>query len=114
MMFVSHVLPPILGYFIVALLAVIPKTYALRIALWPVVTLLAWRTGASLDMSATNPDQRYNSTLLIVSFIVPIQLYSDATHNAYLVHNDLYRHPYLGVVDTERTACAVLASRKGI
>ena len=113
MLSVSHVLPPILGYFTVALLAVIPNTHVFRLALWPAVALSAWRAGASLDMSVTDPDQRYNSTLFVVS-IVPYHSTLMGAQNGYLVHYDLYRHAYLGVDDTERTACAVLASRKGI
>ena len=113
MLSVSHALPPILGYFTVALLAVTPNTHVFRLALWPAVALSAWRAGASLDMSVTDPDQRYNNTLFVVS-IVPYNFTLMAAQNGYLVHYDLYRHPYLGVDSPERTACAVLASRKGI
>ncbi|KAF8838766.1 hypothetical protein BDN67DRAFT_1012866 [Paxillus ammoniavirescens] len=48
--FASYVLPPVLSYFAVAVLAVTPQTHSLRIALWPFVALLALRAAMSLDV----------------------------------------------------------------
>ncbi|KAF8552008.1 hypothetical protein OG21DRAFT_1444205 [Imleria badia] len=49
--FVSYVLPPSICYFVVAFLAVIPQTRIVRVALWPLVALLALRAALSVDMS---------------------------------------------------------------
>ena len=62
-----YALLPVLGYFVVAGLAVTPHTHTLRLALWSVITLLALRAAASVDMSVTGPDQGYNYSILIVS-----------------------------------------------
>jgi hypothetical protein len=67
MSFVSHILPPWLGYFFIAVLAVTPQTHALRVASWPVVTLLALRTAVSVDMSLGEPDQKFRNSLFVVS-----------------------------------------------
>ena len=66
--FVSHVLPPFLGYFFLAVLAVIPHTHVLRVSLWPIITLLALRAAVSVDMSLGEPDRKFRNTLFVVSF----------------------------------------------
>ncbi|KAF8552000.1 hypothetical protein OG21DRAFT_204815 [Imleria badia] len=55
MTFVSFVLPPVIGYFVVAVLAVTPQTYTLRLALWPAVTLFALRAAVSVDTGLGAP-----------------------------------------------------------
>ncbi|KAF8552901.1 hypothetical protein OG21DRAFT_1442750 [Imleria badia] len=48
--FISHVLPPILCYFLMAVLAITPQTQTIRLALCPVVVLLALRATVPVDM----------------------------------------------------------------
>ena len=55
---VSYILPPLVCYFALAALAVMPQTRAMQVALWPIFALLALRVAASVDMSRGNPDLR--------------------------------------------------------
>ncbi|KAF8447204.1 hypothetical protein L210DRAFT_3525234 [Boletus edulis BED1] len=55
----SFAIPPVLGYFLVALLAVSRQTHTIRVALWPAVTFFAYRAAVSVDMSSQYPDTRY-------------------------------------------------------
>ena len=57
--FVSYVIPLVVCYFIVAVLAVTPRTRAIRVALCPVVALLAFRAAVSVDMSQGNPERKF-------------------------------------------------------
>jgi hypothetical protein len=63
--FVSYVLPPVLFYFVLAVLAITPQTGALRMAFWPVVTLLALRAAFSVDMVPSNSGQKYHIDLAV-------------------------------------------------
>ncbi|KAF9242141.1 hypothetical protein BU15DRAFT_44403 [Melanogaster broomeanus] len=54
--FLSYLLPPVLSYFGVAVLVVMPRTQSLRVALWPLVALLALRATLSFDFSLGNPE----------------------------------------------------------
>jgi hypothetical protein len=65
--FVLYVLPPLTCYFVVALLAVIPQTRAVRVALWPLVALLALRAALSMDMSLGKPEGKFLNMLMAVS-----------------------------------------------
>ena len=65
--FVSYVLPPLVCYFAVAVLAVTPRTRIIRVAFWPLVALLALRAALSVDMSFGKPEQEFNSANLVVS-----------------------------------------------
>ncbi|KAF9220116.1 hypothetical protein BS17DRAFT_787911 [Gyrodon lividus] len=65
--FVSHVLPPVLSYFVVAVLAVTPQTQSLRIALWPLIALLALRAALSLDLSFDVPQRKFLNIDLVLS-----------------------------------------------
>ena len=114
MPFVLYAFLSILGYFVIALLAVTPHTHALRIGLWLVVTLLSLRAVASLDMSLDDPDQRYNNTLSVVGIHFRVALPRRQTHNSCSVHDDLHNYPYLGLDISERTPRATPASNKGI
>ncbi|KAG9318900.1 hypothetical protein JVU11DRAFT_1010 [Chiua virens] len=70
---VSYILPPVICYFMVAVLAVTPQTHAIRIALWPVVVLLAFRAVVSVDMWLGEPKhQSLNTDLLLImlNFVV--------------------------------------------
>ncbi|KIJ16654.1 hypothetical protein PAXINDRAFT_10366 [Paxillus involutus ATCC 200175] len=69
--FASYVLPPVLSYFTVAVLAVTPKTHSLRVALWPLVALLALRAAISLDLSLDVPQRQHlNIELVSLMFII--------------------------------------------
>ncbi|KAG8216341.1 hypothetical protein J3R82DRAFT_6417 [Butyriboletus roseoflavus] len=48
--FVSYILPPIILYFVMAVLVVTPQTRVFRMACWPLVVLLALRATFSMDM----------------------------------------------------------------
>ena len=65
--FVSYVLPPVVCYFVVALLAVTPRTRAIRVALWPLVASLALRAAFSVDMSLGRPELKFLSSDMAVS-----------------------------------------------
>jgi hypothetical protein len=71
--FVLYVLPPVLSYFAVAILAVTPQTHSLRVALWPLVALLTLRAAMSLDMSFGIPQRKFLDIDLVVGddFAVP-------------------------------------------
>ncbi|KAI9574121.1 hypothetical protein HD554DRAFT_2165615 [Boletus coccyginus] len=60
---VSYVLPPVLFYFITAVLAVTLHTRALRVALWPVVVLLVLRASFSVDMAPSNLGRKFHHDL---------------------------------------------------
>ena len=65
--FVLYVFPPVVCYFVVALLAVTPQTRPARVALWPLVSLLALRVALSMDMSLGKPDRKFLNILMAVS-----------------------------------------------
>lgn len=65
--FVSYVLPPVVCFFVVALLAVTPRTRTLRVALWPLTALLALRAALSVDMSLGKAGYEFNNTNFVVS-----------------------------------------------
>ncbi|KAF9242075.1 hypothetical protein BU15DRAFT_73006 [Melanogaster broomeanus] len=68
--FVSYILPPLLSYLVVAVLAVTPQTHSLRVTLWPVAALLALRAALSLDFSLVKPGLTYFKTELILSMFL--------------------------------------------
>ncbi|KAF8546979.1 hypothetical protein OG21DRAFT_1517737 [Imleria badia] len=49
--FISHVVPPMLCYFVMAVLAITPQTRTIRLALFPAMVLLALRAAFPMDMS---------------------------------------------------------------
>jgi len=65
---VSYVLPPVLFYFVMAVLAVTPHTRALRVALWPVVVLLALRASFSVDTALSSYERKFQNDLLVSGF----------------------------------------------
>ncbi|KIJ13307.1 hypothetical protein PAXINDRAFT_100771 [Paxillus involutus ATCC 200175] len=69
---ISYVLPlVVLSYFAVAVLAVTPKTHSLRVALWPLVALLALRAAISIDLSLDVPQRQHlNVELVSLMFII--------------------------------------------
>ncbi|KAG1849683.1 hypothetical protein DFJ58DRAFT_716901 [Suillus subalutaceus] len=56
--FVSGVLPPVVCYFAAAFLVLLPRTQPVRIVLWPITAILAFRAAMSLDVSMGQP--KYN------------------------------------------------------
>ncbi|KAG2367222.1 hypothetical protein BDR07DRAFT_1479344 [Suillus spraguei] len=48
--FVSDILPPVVCYFATAFLVLLPRTQPVRIALWPITAVLAFRAATSLDV----------------------------------------------------------------
>ena len=65
--FISYVLPPVVSYFVVALLAVTPRTRAVRVALGPLIVLLALRAALSVDMSLGRTGYKCNNSVMVVS-----------------------------------------------
>ena len=63
--FVSYVLPPLLFYLVMAVLAITPQTRALRVALWPVIVLLALRAAFSVDMAPSNFERKFHNDLAV-------------------------------------------------
>ncbi|KIJ05138.1 hypothetical protein PAXINDRAFT_122437 [Paxillus involutus ATCC 200175] len=68
--FASYVVPPVLSYLAVAVLAVTPQTHSLRVALWPFVALLALRAAMSLDLSLDVPQRKFLNVDLVLSMFV--------------------------------------------
>ncbi|KAG8218009.1 hypothetical protein J3R82DRAFT_6201 [Butyriboletus roseoflavus] len=64
---VSYVLPPVVCYFVVAVLAVTPHTRAVRIGLWPIVSLLAFRAALSVDMSLGKTERKFLNVDMVAS-----------------------------------------------
>ncbi|KAG6373496.1 hypothetical protein JVT61DRAFT_6654 [Boletus reticuloceps] len=62
--FISHVLPPVVFYIASAVLAVTPQTHTVRVALWPLIALLALRAVLSVDMSHGKPECAFLDTFL--------------------------------------------------
>lgn len=58
--FISHFLPPVLCYFVMAMLAVTPQTRTIRLALFPAMMLLALRAAAPLYMSLGHTEQKFD------------------------------------------------------
>ena len=63
--FLFHVLPPILCYFVMAGLAITPRTRAVRIALFPVIVLSALRAAVPLDMSLKNTERKFHHNFAV-------------------------------------------------
>lgn len=65
--FVSYILPPLVCYCLAAVLAVTPQTRTIRVALGPLVVLLALRAALSVDMSLGRPERKFLNIDLVVS-----------------------------------------------
>ncbi|KAF9242039.1 hypothetical protein BU15DRAFT_72970 [Melanogaster broomeanus] len=68
--FLSYLLPPVLSYFGVAALVVMQRTQSLRVALWPLVALLALRAILSFDFSLGNPEGVFQNMYLVTSMFL--------------------------------------------
>lgn len=64
---VFYVLPPITCYFVMAALAVLPRTHTIRVALWPLIACLASRAMLSVDMSCGKPEYTFLDSMHVVS-----------------------------------------------
>ncbi|KAI5997687.1 membrane bound O-acyl transferase family-domain-containing protein [Pisolithus orientalis] len=69
----AYTLPPCLAYLVVALLVILPGTRMLRIALWPLIALLAFRAAVYVDFTGGNPQRtvlNLDFALLMFSFVI--------------------------------------------
>lgn len=66
---VSYVLPPSVLSAVIGLLAMMPRTRAARVALWPIVALLALRAAVGVDMSLGKPGLRIMNAYFAVSVL---------------------------------------------
>ncbi|KAF8549293.1 hypothetical protein OG21DRAFT_1500504 [Imleria badia] len=74
--FISHVLPLMLCYFIMAVLAITPQTCTLRIALFPAMVLLALRATLLMDMSLKNTERKFHRYLAPWIFVTTTHVLS--------------------------------------
>ena len=77
---VFFVIPPIICYFVVAVLAVTPQTCNARVALWPLVAMLALRATFAVDMSLGNPEQAFFHAFFVVSIFLQPALLKERTY----------------------------------
>ena len=109
--FLSYILPPVLFYFVMAVLAIKPQTRALRVALWPVIALLAFRAAFSVDMALSSFERKFHNDLAVSgSFEQSFSNLSRARLNRLVEPYDDACHPFplLGVC--ERAARETAAS----
>ncbi|KAI6139049.1 hypothetical protein BKA82DRAFT_4229409 [Pisolithus tinctorius] len=82
--FFAYILPPCLAYHVVALLVILPGTRMLRIALWPLIALLAFRAAMYVDLTGGNPQR----TFLNVDFAL-VMTHSNGTSDLLVPHHPL-------------------------
>ena len=58
---IVYLLPACLSYIVIATLVVLPGTRTLRVALWPLITILAFRGAVSVDLSNGDPQKSYRN-----------------------------------------------------
>ena len=75
--FISYVIPPLACYFVAAVLAITPQTRAIRVALWPIIALLAFRAAVSVDISRGKPEHKF----LNVQFLVCVLQHELSPHD---------------------------------
>jgi len=69
---VTYLLPACLSYIMVAILVMLPGTRTLRIALWPLIALLAFRAAVYVDLSNGDPQRTHlNVDFAVSSHINP-------------------------------------------
>ena len=56
---ITYLLPAWLSYIVVAILVMLPGTRTLRIALWPLIALLAFRAAVYVDLSNGDPQRTH-------------------------------------------------------
>ena len=64
--FVSYILPPLACYVVAAVLVITPQTRTVRVAFWPIITLLAFRAAVSVDMAQGGSEKKFFSMQLVV------------------------------------------------
>ena len=64
---VSYVHPPLVLGSVIGLLAIIPQTRSARLALWPIVALLALRAAVGVDMTFGKPGLKFFNAYFAVS-----------------------------------------------
>ncbi|KAI6123906.1 membrane bound O-acyl transferase family-domain-containing protein [Pisolithus croceorrhizus] len=57
--FLAYTLPTCLSYYVAAILVTLPGTRVYRMALWPLVALLAFRASVYIDFTGGDPQQTY-------------------------------------------------------
>lgn len=71
---ITYLLPPCLSYIVVAILVILPGTRTLRIAVWPLIAILAFRAAVYVDLSNGDPKNTFrNVQLELMMFIVAIR-----------------------------------------
>lgn len=67
---ITYLLPPCLSYIVVAILVILPGTRTLRIAVWPLIAILAFRAAVYVDLSNGDPKNTFRNVQLEVSPIL--------------------------------------------
>ncbi|KAG2127900.1 uncharacterized protein EDB93DRAFT_196437 [Suillus bovinus] len=67
--FVSVILPPVVCYFATAFLVLLPRTQPVRIVLWPITAIFAFRSATSIDMCMGQPKLAYLNIDLQLSMV---------------------------------------------
>ncbi|KAI6046704.1 membrane bound O-acyl transferase family-domain-containing protein [Pisolithus marmoratus] len=62
----THVLPACVSYYVFAVLVILPGTRTLRISLWPLIVLLAYRAAVLVDFSCNNPQRTYLNLVMFI------------------------------------------------
>ncbi|KAL4068169.1 hypothetical protein J3A83DRAFT_4097323 [Scleroderma citrinum] len=62
---IIYLLPACLSYFVTAILVILPGTRTLRIALWPLILLLAFRATVCVDLSNGDPQRTYLNMVML-------------------------------------------------
>ena len=72
-LFISHGLPLIICYFVMAMLAITPRTRIIRLTLFPVTMLLTLRATVRIDLSLSITKRIFQSNLVVsIHFDAPI------------------------------------------
>ena len=67
---IIYLLPACLSYVAVAILVLFPGTRSLRIALWPLIAILAFRAAVYVDLSNGDPQSTYLNANFAVSHVL--------------------------------------------
>lgn len=108
---ILYVLPPMVCYFVVAALAIMPRTGVLRAALWPVTCFLALRATVSVDMSPSQPWRNTINTSLIASISTQTSSIFRLILTRAVLHV-LHCYPHLRLGVGKRAPCAIPPSCK--
>ncbi|KIO04294.1 hypothetical protein M404DRAFT_143647 [Pisolithus tinctorius Marx 270] len=71
--FFAYIVPTCLSYYVAAVLVILPGTRVLRIALWPLVALLAFRATMGIDFTGGDPQKTFfnvDFALIMFCFVV--------------------------------------------